>query len=478
MLIKFLRMAKLKMQSNKKNHNLIYLFLFNFIIFSFFYCDLVSAEYERKSPVVNAVQNVSPAVVNISSEYEVYKHSNPFSSFGIDPGFDSFFRDFFDNRFDQKYKRSSLGSGVIIDGKRGFILTNTHVINRTGTITVILKDEREYKAKVVGADTDSDLAVLKISSSENLPSIEMGSSDDIMIGETVIAIGNPFGFSNTVTTGVISAVNRSIKTEERIFHDFIQTDASINPGNSGGPLLNINGELIGINTAIYSKAQGIGFAIPINKAKRIVFDLIRYGEVVDVWVGVIIQNLELKLASYLKVPGNKGVIIKSVESDSPAEKAGLTSGDIILSIENRKINSYQDYYKTIDNYSSENTVNITLWRNGKKMAVPVALSVFPMKMAMDLAYRLMGIRVKNFSPTYNKYYNDNEKKGVVIYDVSKGSYLYNIGVRPGDIILQIDEITINNIENFKKTVIKYRKKNSVVILVQRGNSGYYITVKL
>ena len=179
MLIKFLRMAKLKMQSNKKNHNLIYLFLFNLIIFSFFYCDLVSAEYERKSPVVNAVQNVSPAVVNISSEYEVYKHSNPFSSFGIDPGFDSFFRDFFDNRFEQKYKRSSLGSGVIIDGKRGFILTNTHVINRAGTITVVLKDEREFRAKVVGADTDSDLAVLKISSSENLPSIEMGSSDDI-----------------------------------------------------------------------------------------------------------------------------------------------------------------------------------------------------------------------------------------------------------------------------------------------------------
>ncbi len=179
------------MQSNKKNHYLIYLFLFNFMLFSFFYCNLVSAEDERtKSPVVNAVQTVSPAVVNISSEYEVYRQSNPFSSFGIDPGFDSFFRDFFDNRFDPKHKRSSLGSGVIIDGKRGFILTNTHVINRAGTITVVLKDEREFRAKVVGANTDSDLAVLKISSSENLPLIEMGSSDDIMIGETVIAIGN------------------------------------------------------------------------------------------------------------------------------------------------------------------------------------------------------------------------------------------------------------------------------------------------
>jgi Do/DeqQ family serine protease len=434
------------------------------------------AENARKSPIVKAIQTVSPAVVNISSEYEIYEQSNPFSNFEIGPGFDSFFRDFFDHRFDQKYKRSSLGSGVIIDGKRGFILTNTHVINRAGTITVVLKDGGEYKAKVVGADTDSDLAVLKISSSETLPSIEMGSSDDIMIGETVIAIGNPFGFSNTVTTGVISAVNRSIKTEERIFHDFIQTDASINPGNSGGPLLNINGELIGINTAIYAKAQGIGFAIPIDKAKRIVFDLIRYGEVLDVWVGLIIQNLELKLAGYLKVPGNKGVMIKTVELNSPAEKAGLTSGDIILSIENRKINSYQDYYNSIDNYFSGDTINISLWKNNKKFNVSVILSVFPMDLAMALAYRLMGIKVKNFSSTHNNHYNNN--KGVFIYDISKGSYLYSIGVRPGDIIHQIDDITINNIEIFKKTVIKYRKKNSLVLLLLRGNRGYYITVQL
>ncbi|MBW1759504.1 MAG: trypsin-like peptidase domain-containing protein, partial [Deltaproteobacteria bacterium] len=208
-------------------------------------------EYSRENAVVKAVRRVSPAVVNINSEYTVRDRTNPFSSFGSDPFFDSFFKDFFDPGFERKYKRTSLGSGVIIDGKEGYILTNAHVIEKTGTIKVVLKDEREFEARIIGADPDSDLAVLRIHSKTSLPAIEMGSSDDLMIGETVIAIGNPFGFSNTVTTGVISAVSRNIKTEDRVYHNFIQTDASINPGNSGGLLLNIKGELIGINTAIY-----------------------------------------------------------------------------------------------------------------------------------------------------------------------------------------------------------------------------------
>ncbi|MBW2175211.1 MAG: trypsin-like peptidase domain-containing protein, partial [Deltaproteobacteria bacterium] len=237
------------------------------------------ADVPRENAVVKAVKNVSPAVVNISSEYEVVKRSNPFFDFGLDPFFDSFFKDFFEPNYKRRYKRNSLGSGVIIDGTRGYILTNEHVIARSAKITVLLRDERELEAELVGAAPDFDLAVLRIQSKEPLPAIQMGNSDDLMIGETVIAIGNPFGFSNTVTTGVISALNRSIQAESRTYRDFIQTDASINPGNSGGPLLNINGDLIGINTAIYSKAQGIGFAIPINKAKRVVDDLIRYGEI-------------------------------------------------------------------------------------------------------------------------------------------------------------------------------------------------------
>jgi len=260
------------------------------------------SEYNRRDAIVNAVQKVSTAVVNVSSEYEIHSRPSPFSGFGIDPFFDSFFKDFFDPGFRHNDKRTSLGSGVIIDGKRGFILTNAHVISKAEAISVVLQDERTFNAQLVGADPDSDLAVLRIISKEALPAIEMGRSDDLMIGETVIAIGNPFGFSHTVTTGVISALNRSIRTNDTIYHNFIQTDASINPGNSGGPLLNINGDLIGINTAIYAKAQGIGFAIPINKARRIITDLIQYGEVVLSWTGLLLQGMDPDLARYLNVP--------------------------------------------------------------------------------------------------------------------------------------------------------------------------------
>jgi len=202
---------------------------------------------------------------------------------------------------------------------------------------VALKDGREFTAQIVGADSDSDLAVLRISSPTTLPDITMGDSDNLMIGETVIAIGNPFGFSNTVTTGVISATNRSVRTDDMVYHDFIQTDASINPGNSGGPLLNINGELIGINTAIYSKAQGIGFAIPINTAKRIVSDLIRYGEVIPAWIGITIQDIDEDLARYLKASAVHGVLVKKAEPVGPARKAGIREGDILISINTSNI---------------------------------------------------------------------------------------------------------------------------------------------
>jgi serine protease Do len=289
----------------------------------------------RENAVVKAIKKVSPAVVNISSEFEVHKRANPFSGFGLDPSFESFFKDFFDPGYEQKYKRTSLGSGVIIDGKRGFILTNKHVIIKSSTITVTLKDGREFKAKIVGADPDSDLAVLRISPRGNLPVIEMGNSGNLMIGETVIAIGNPFGFSNTVTTGVISAVNRSVKVDDTFYHNFIQTDASINPGNSGGPLLNIYGELIGINTAIYAKAQGIGFAIPINKAKRVISDLIKYGEVIPAWIGITVQDMDAELAKYLNVSNIKGVLVKKTEVSGPAFKSGIRVGDIIQYIGSR-----------------------------------------------------------------------------------------------------------------------------------------------
>ncbi|MBW2540361.1 MAG: Do family serine endopeptidase [Deltaproteobacteria bacterium] len=437
-----------------------------------------AAENNRRSPVVNAVLRVSPAVVNISSEYEVRTRANPFSGFTTDSFFDSFFKDFFEPGFERRYKRTSLGSGVIIDGKRGLILTNEHVIVKTGTITVVLKDKREFKAQIVGADPDSDLAVLRITSKTLLPAIEMGNSDDIMIGETIISIGNPFGFSHTVTTGVISALNRSVRTEGRIFQNFIQTDASINPGNSGGPLLNINGELIGINTAIYAKAQGIGFAIPINNAKRVVTDLIRYGEVIQAWVGITVQDLDARTAGYLNLPGNNGVLIKDVEHDSPAQKAGLQDGDILLALENRLLHSSQDYHMVLRDYSAGQSLKLRIWRNTREISISVKTAVFPLDRAMDLAHQLMGITVEDLSLQGHFRNRIVAKDGVVVSEIDRRSYLAHLGVLPGDVIRQIDEMTIKNTSDFKKAIVKYRKKASVVILLQREDQGYYITVKL
>jgi Do/DeqQ family serine protease len=471
-------MTKLTDQINKKLIKSISLYII--IVIAVFFAPLKSYgyEYKRENAVVSAVRKVSPAVVNISSEFEVRKRSNPFSGFGMDPFFDSFFKDFFDPGLERRQKRTSLGSGVIIDGKRGFILTNSHVITKTGTITVTLKDEREFTAKIVGADPDSDLAVLQITSKTPLPAIEMGSSEDIMIGETVIAIGNPFGFSNTVTTGVISAKNRSIRTEDRVFHDFIQIDASINPGNSGGPLLNIKGDLIGINTAIYAKAQGIGFAIPINKAKRIISDLIQHGEVIQPWLGLTIQSLDTKLAQYLKVPGNKGVLVKEVAKNSPSYKAGIHEGDIITSMGGRKILSYNDYKTALRGFSAGETIKINLWRNSKKITVSVGSAIFPLDMAGELAYQLLGIKTDNLSTKKRLAYKTIAKEGAIITEIYSQSYLYRIGARPGDVIRQIDEITIKNLKNFESAIVKYRYKTSVVILLQRGDQGYYISVKL
>ena len=437
--------------------------------------DCSGVDDSRENAVVRAARLASPVVVNISSSYEVRQRRSPFSGSARNRLFDSFFRDFFDPNFEQRYQRTSLGSGVIIDGKRGFILTNAHVLAKTGIITVILKDDREFNAEIVGADPDSDLAVLRIPSEDLLPAIEMGDSDDVMIGETVIAIGNPFGFSNTVTTGVVSALNRSIRTEDRVFQDFIQTDASINPGNSGGPLLNINGALIGINTIIYAEAQGIGFAIPINKAKRIISDLIRYGEVIQAWIGISVQDLDQSLSRYLNATRIKGVLITSVEPLGPAKKAGVTEGDILLSIGSRPTSSSNAYHLRLKDFAAGDTLTMTLRRNGKQIDVSMTATVFPLELAEALAYRLLGVRVSE-NDLSDRWGTGSE--GVVISEIHRLSSLARIGVRPGDIIRQIDDIPTKTITEFEKAVVKYRDKSAVVLLLQRGEDLYHISVKL
>ena len=437
-----------------------------------------SGEDNRQSPIVLAVRRVSPAVVNISSVISVRKRTGPFSGFGLNPFFDSFFKDFFDPYYDRQPERSTLGSGVIIDGGKGLIITNAHVITNAGIIKVTLQDEREFEAEIIGADPDFDLAVLRIREDNGLPSVPMGNSEDLMIGETVIAIGNPFGFSHTVTTGVVSALNRSIRTDDRVFHEFIQIDASINPGNSGGPLLNINGELIGINTAIYAKAQGIGFAIPISKVRKIISDLITHGEVIEAWIGIIVQNIDVGLARYMGLPDNKGVLIKTVEKGSPAALSGIRAGDVIVALGNRKILTDDDYQTAMRSHAIGDTVNMKIWRNGKTQDLSVAATRFPLEKAKNLGFRLLGVRVKDLTTEDRNRYGILADSGVMVTEINPKSSLAEIGARIGDVIRRINEVPVQSIADFERAVVKYRHKKSIIVLLQRGEQGYYITIDI
>jgi Do/DeqQ family serine protease len=433
----------------------------------------------RENAVVRAVRQVGPAVVNISLEYEIRKRINPFSEFN-NPLFEEFFKDFFDPGVERRFKRNSLGSGVILEGGHGYVLTNAHVVAKTGSVTVVLNDERAYQARIVGTDPESDLAVLEIESSDPLPGIPMGNSDDLMIGETVIAIGNPFGFSSTVTTGVISAVNRSFRADNRTYYDFIQTDASINPGNSGGPLINADGELIGINTAIYAGAQGIGFAIPIQRAKRIVSDLIAYGEVIQPWIGLAVQDLDPSLARYFSVSQAKGVLVARVEPDSPASRAGFREGDVVVAIAGRPVASVEDYHARMRDVSIGDPLEIRLVTEGRERRVTLLSARFPMERADDLTLNLLGIEVGDLGDHRHRFPRERlqAESGVVITQVRKGSSLERTGVRPGDVIRQVEDLAVTDQDAFRRAIVKYRDRPTVLLLLQRGQQRYYLTVTL
>lgn len=420
----------------------------------------------RENAVVRVVREVGPAVVNISSEVEV--HVRAFPGFGGNPFFDSFFRDFFEPRMERKYQRDSLGSGVIIDGTRGLILTNAHVVAPAGRIAVTLQDEREFSVEIVGTDPPTDLAVLRIEADGNLPEVRMGTAEDLMIGETVIAIGNPFGFSHTVTTGVVSAVDRSIRTEDQTYHNFIQTDASINPGNSGGPLLNVRGEMIGINTAIYAKAQGIGFAIPIDQARRIVADLIAYGAVIPAWLGVDVQDVDRRMARYLDLPEGGGVLVRSVDPDSPAEAAGIRNGDIIRTLDGRPVASVRDFRMVLRGIPAGEPLALTIRRKkDDRLEIQVTTAEFPPERSAELAYSLFGLRVRKAGPG-----------GLTISEVRPGSPISDVGVRPGDRLLKIGETDMADVADFYRAAIGHRHRAAAALVVARGGRRYSITIPL
>jgi serine protease Do len=425
-------------------------------------CSCVEAS-QRRSPVVIAVEKVSPAVVNIS--IVVKEKASPFFPFGRD----DFFKDFFPEFFTREYQHTSLGSGVIMDGKNGYILTNHHVVAGATEIKVITSDQKEYVGKTIGSDPRSDLAVIKIDVKEKLPEAKLGDSDDLMIGETVIAIGNPFGLTHTVTTGVVSALDRSVRAEDRIYRHFIQTDASINPGNSGGPLLNIDGDLIGINTAIYQKAQGIGFAIPINKAKRIVKELLRAGEVRPPWIGLELQELTKDLKSHFGLPGEKkGVLVSDVYQDSPAEQAGIKRGDVILSVEGFAVDSPDEYHETLGEYTANERLTFKVFRKGKEINLPIEASSFPLELAPELFYRRVGIKVEELGT--------KSQAGIAVEEVRKDSEAERIGLRSGDEILQINDRAMTGMKEFKEAVSRYHYLSSLNLVVKRGAYAYSLTL--
>jgi serine protease Do len=423
----------------------------------------------RRSAVVVAVEKVSPSVVNISTV--VQERVGPVFPFSRD----DFFRDFFPDFFSREYTRTSLGSGVIIDGSKGYIITNHHVVARASEIKVITSDQKQYEGRVLGSDFRSDLAVLKIDVREKLPEIEMGNSDDLMIGETVIAIGNPFGLSHSVTTGVVSALDRSVRTEEHIYRRFIQTDASINPGNSGGPLLNIEGDLIGINTAIYQKAQGIGFAIPINKAKRIVRELIQEGRVRFPWLGIEVQELTAQLKGHFSFPKERGgVLVNDVIGKSPAEKAGMKRGDIILSLEDVPISSPSEYRDALGEYTTGDTLKLGIFRKGRELTVSAKPTPFPFEYARELLYRRVGIEIDQVDKKTRKTYGLN--KGVFIKSVRPDSTAAEYGLRPGDLLLKINNTPIQGLESFNIAISQYHHHPSITLIIQRGPIGYSLTL--
>ena len=399
---------------------------------------------------------------------------NPFRDFMGDRLFEKFFDDFYQQR---ESGRRSLGSGVIIDPK-GYILTNEHVVARAVRVKVTLIDNREFEGKVVGADIKSDLAVIKIDPDRPLPYVKMGRSDDLMIGETVVAIGNPFGLKHTVTTGIISALDRTIHASERqVFNDFIQVDASINPGNSGGPLLNINGSLIGINTAIFKEAQGIGFAIPIDNARRIVDDLLQYGKVRRGWLGVSVQDLTPKVARHFGLDHVHGVLVTNVFRNSPAKRAGLRPGDILLSIDGHEIADKPDYFRQIASYTVDDRFQLGYLHEGRRRRVSVHISPVSPDAAGEMAKQWLGVAVRDINWKHAKRYNIMARNGVVVTKVRQSGPSRKVGILPGDIIRQMNESKIRNMDEFNKAILEAGKLSSVLLLVQRGRNSYYVTLE-
>ncbi|WP_338865604.1 trypsin-like peptidase domain-containing protein [Myxococcus stipitatus] len=410
----------------------------------------------RRDAIVEVVQKVSPAVVYIGTEQEVesrFRRRSPLEEFFGGPGGEP-----------DRQKIEGLGSGVIID-PTGTIVTNDHVIRGASAIHVVLADGRSYDAEVIGSDARNDLAVLKVAAKEALPIAKLGTSSDLMIGETVVAIGSPFGLSKTVTAGVVSAIGRTFRADNRVYNDFVQTDAAINPGNSGGPLLNVDGEIIGINTAIFGGgAQGIGFAIPADKVRRIVDELTRFGKMRPSWVGMDAVDLPPRVARQLGWDRSYGALVTSVEAGSPAAQAGVQRGDIVAELGGSRIQDAEDFDTRVRGYPARSAFPLALFRDGNMRTLQVTPSEFPARMVESLAWDRLGLKVKD------------ARMGLAVSGIRAGSVAAEVGLAPGDIILRVNNQPVATAEAFKEALLTARRNPSVLLLVRRGRYGYHVTL--
>lgn len=421
-------------------------------------------------------EQAKAGVVNIRTVKTVNDGGPVFRHFfGRDPhGQPDPFRDFFGFGPQREFKQRSLGSGFIID-REGYIVTNNHVVENADQIKVRLYDETEFDAKIVGRDPNTDLALIRIEAgAKELQPLKLGDSDSLPVGSWVVAIGSPFGLEQTVTAGIVSAKGRIIGSGP--YDDFIQTDASINPGNSGGPLLNLKGEVVGINTAIVASGQGIGFAIPVNMAGGIIAQLKDTGEVSRGWLGVGIQNLTPELAEYYGIDEQEGVLVTQTYEGDPADKAGIREGDVIVAVNGQPIASSRELSLTVADAGVGTTMSITLLRDGRKKKVSVELAKRPdtqptVARGQDPSDDL-GLRVREIDPEIaERLRMDEDQKGVVVTSVTPGSKAAGAGIQQGDVVIEINREPVASLEDYRSQLARIDEGDTVQMLLRRGGGG-------
>ncbi len=436
---------------------------------------------DLSNALAEVAEVVRPAVVNISTTTTIPAGENPFGDMFNDPFFRRFFGDQFDHPgLNRKQKSSALGSGVIVSDK-GYILTNSHVVKGADEIKVVLYDKREFKGTIVGTDSKTDLAVVKIDA-KDLPTVAIGSSSALKTGDVVLAIGNPFGLNQTITMGIVSAVGRShIGLAD--FEDFIQTDAAINPGNSGGALVNSNGELIGINTAIFSTSggyMGIGFAIPSDMATSVMNSIIKYGKVIRGWLGVSIQDLSPDLAKSFNFKEQTGALVSGVTENSPADKAGLKRGDLIIGLDGKTVADAITLRNRVSALPPGTKIEMKIIRDGNQQTLTATLGEAKDKAEIkktEYSNVLKGITVQDLTTSLrNKLDIPENLTGVIVAGVAPDSPGRGL-LQANDVIQEVNRQSIKSTQEYEKAVSKIGEKGGVLLLVYRQGGSIYITIK-